>query len=91
MRGVHRQSRLADPGHTADGMDAYHPAVSSRAGQRPDQVCQFGLAAGEAAISRGKVRVAAAWKAPAAPGRQHICSRPASTGSGDEQLARRLG
>ena len=54
VRGVYRESRLADPGHAADGVDAHHPASSLHAGWRPHQLGQFGLATGEGGDTPGQ-------------------------------------
>jgi len=93
VRSVHRQGRLADPGHTADGMDTHNPAVRRPGDQGLQQVRQFGLAASEIGVI--------AWQGPgsrglegyrcmATPGRQHIRGRPAAARCSDKQRAHRL-
>ncbi len=94
VRGVHRERGLADPGHTADGMDTNYPATSRQAGQRPRQLRELSPAASEG----GNIP----WQGPghrglerswllAPPGRQNIPGQPAPAGCGDEQHTRRPG
>jgi hypothetical protein len=66
VRGVHRQRRLADPGHPADRVNVHHPARAPGTRHRAGQLSQLGSRPVNEAISRGKVRVAAATPAAAA-------------------------
>ena len=94
VRGVHREGRLADPGHAADRVDGDHPTTSRHAGQRPRQLGQLSLPAGEGgdiARQRPGRRGLEGSRRLALPGRQHLCGRSASARGGDEQRAHRLG
>jgi hypothetical protein len=94
VRSVHCEGRLADPGHPADRMDAYHLAISRHAGPRLQQVRQFGLAAGEVGVIPRQGPGSRSLEGPrwlAVPSLQNICSWPAAAGRRDEQRARRPG
>ena len=91
VRGVHRETGLADPGHPVDRVNAHHPAAGGRAIKRCHQLIKVSLAAGEGGdIPRqrpGRRRRKRTRHAPL-PGRQHGLGRPAPAGRRNEQIAR---
>ena len=77
VRGVHREGRLADPGHPADRVNRHHPASIGRLSPPRHQLPELGLAAGEGGdVSRQR---------PA--GRRR--PRPGRSRSGRQRLIRR--
>ena len=77
VRRVHREGRLADPGHPADRMDPHHPAgPAARRGRtryRADQLRQLGRPAGEAGDIAGQRP--GRRRRRALPGGQHLARR----------------
>jgi len=93
VRGVHGEGGLADPGHPIDRVDPHHPAARHGGGQRPHQLRELGLAAGEGGdVARqcpGRCRREHRRPYTSAR-RQHTGSRSLAAGRCDEQLACRF-
>jgi hypothetical protein len=92
VRGVHRESGLADPGHPIDRVDPHHPVICR--GQRPHQLREFGLPAGEGgdvARQGPGCRRRERRRRWSLPGGQHLSRGGLAAGRGHKQLTRRPG
>ena len=90
VRGMHRERRLAHPGHSADGVNRHHPTAAGRLTHGRRQLPELARPAGEA----GDVaRQRADGRRPAGPaaGRQRLHGRGLPTRRRLEQLPLRPG